>query len=78
MARSSNDLPSTRVPGSTAEKRDETGKLIQKRYYGKDGRATKNIDYGHDYTGVGDPHAHDWDWTKTPPRQPPRTLKSGE
>ena len=78
MARSSNDLQSTGDPGNTAEKRDESGKLIQKRHYGKDGRATKNIDYGHDHTGVGDPHAPDWDWTKAPPRQPPRALKPGE
>jgi len=61
-----------------AEKRDGSGELIQKRYYGLDGRAAKNIDYGHDHTGAGDPHAHDWDWAKNPPRQPPRTLKPGE
>jgi len=73
-----NDLPSTGTPASVAEKKDASGNVIQKRYYGPDGRALKNIDYGHDHTGVGDPHAHDWDWTKTPPRQPPRPLKSGE
>ena len=78
MSRSSNDLPSSGKPESTAVKRDAGGKLIQQRHYGKDGRAAKNINYGNDHTGVGDPHAHDWDWTKTPPRQPPRALNPGE
>jgi Bacterial toxin 24 len=78
MARNPSDLPSTGPAGSAAEKRDSSGNIIQKRYYGSDGRAVKNIDYGHDHTGVGDPHAHDWDWTKVPPRQPPRALKPGE
>lgn len=73
-----NDLPSKAAPNSVAKKKDATGKVIQKRFFGPDGRAEKNIDYGHDHTGVGDPHAHDWDWTKTPPRQPPRPLKAGE
>lgn len=72
------DRPSTGTPGSVAEKKDAYGKVIQKRYYGSDGGAFKNIDYGHDHTGVGDPHVHDWDWTKIPPRQPPRPLKPGE
>ena len=72
------DLPPTGPPGATVEKTDDSGNVIQKRMYGKDGRAVTNIDYGHDHTGVGDPHAHDWDWSKVPPRQPPRPLKSGE
>ena len=75
MARSSNDLPATGSPGGFAEKLDSNGDLIQKRLYGKDGRAIKNIDYGHDHSGVGNPHAHDWDWTATPPGQPARSLK---
>jgi len=73
-----NDLPANGVPGSTVEKRDSQGNLLQKRSYGKDGRAATNIDFGHDHTGAGDPHAHDWDWTKTPPRQLPRPLAPGE
>lgn len=78
MARSSKDLPSNGAPNGTAEKKSASGAVIQRRYYGPDGRAEKNIDYGHDHAGVGDPHAHDWDWTKVPPRQPPRALKPGE
>lgn len=56
----------------------EAGKLIQRRYYGADGRAAKNIDFGHDHNGAGDPHAHDWDWTQPVPRQPARPLQPGE
>ena len=78
MARSSGDLSSIGAPNTVAEKRDVSGLLIQKRYYGADGRATKNIDYGHDHSDVGDPHAHDWDWSTAPPRQPARAMKPGE
>jgi hypothetical protein len=36
-------------------------------------------DFGEDQNhGAGDPHAHDWDWTKTPPRQPGRPLGPDE
>lgn len=34
-------------------------------------------DFGHDH-GAGDPHAHDWDWSKIPPRQPGRPIAPGE
>ena len=78
MARSIQDLPSQGTPNGFAEKQDGHGSLIQRRYYGPDGRAVKNIDHGHDHTGVGDPHAHDWDWTKAAPRQGPRALLLGE
>jgi hypothetical protein len=47
------------------------------RTYGKDGRATKDVDYGHDH-GQGDPHVHDWDWSKNSPRQPGRPPRPGE
>jgi RHS repeat-associated protein len=47
------------------------------RTYGPDGRATTDVDKGHDH-GAGDPHAHDWDWGKKPPRQPARPLTPEE
>lgn len=47
------------------------------RFFGEDGRAVKDVDYGHDH-GAGDPHVHDWDWTKSPPRQPGRAPRPGE
>ncbi|OYV96170.1 MAG: hypothetical protein B7Z73_01180 [Planctomycetia bacterium 21-64-5] len=78
MARSPDDLPATGTPGSTGEKRDANGNVIQRRFYGLDGRAVKNIDYGHDHIGAGDPHAHDWDWSKKPARRPARALRPGE
>lgn len=74
----SRDLPSQETPNSSIRKTDARGNLIQVRYYGPDGRAAMNIDFGHDHTGVGDPHAHDWDWTKIPPRQASRPLNPGE
>jgi hypothetical protein len=72
------DLPTAGIPNTSREKRDEKGKVIQRRYYGGDGRAVINIDYDHDH-GAGQPHAHDWDWTEDPPvRLPGRTLTSSE
>ncbi len=47
------------------------------RIYGPDGKARKDIDYGHSH-GKGDPHIHDWDWTKPNPRQPGRKSRPGE
>ncbi len=40
------------------------GKTI--REYGKDGKAIRDIDYGHNH-GAGDPHIHDWDWSGPKP-----------
>ncbi len=77
MMRSPQDLPMLGPPNGTRNK-VVSGKTIQIRHYGSDGRATKNIDYGHDHTGAGDPHAHDWDWSKKPARQGARRLEPGE
>jgi uncharacterized protein RhaS with RHS repeats len=71
------DLPAKGPPGSSAAKDDGKGNG-QIRDYGKDGRAKTDYDFGHDHTGAGDPHAHDWDWTKKPPRQPPRPIEPNE
>lgn len=71
------DLPATgQEPDSTRVKDDGNGNG-QIRDYGPDGRAVKDFDFGHDH-GAGDPHAHDWDWNKTPPRQPGRSLGPNE
>jgi hypothetical protein len=62
-------------PGSSTEFPAEGGgKTV--RTYGPEGRAVTDVDYGHDHTGAGDPHVHDWD--KKRPRQPPRAPKPGE
>ena len=80
---SSNSGPPTRTPAKGAP--NTTVTLPAKggstdRTYGPDGRATTDIDRGHDHTGVGDPHAHDWDWSKPSPdqRQDPRPLTPEE
>jgi hypothetical protein len=53
-------------------------KVIQRRYYGGDGKAILNIDFDHDH-GAGKPHGHDWDWTQDPPvRLPGRALTPSE
>lgn len=71
-------LPKMGNPNTSVVRRDRRGKIIQRRFYGGDGKAIKNIDYDHDH-GAGKPHAHDWDWTQDPPiRLPGRPLKAGE
>ncbi len=65
--------PATGPPDSTAVfPKANGGKTI--RRFGPDGRAIQDIDYGHDH-GAGDPHIHDWDWDKKPPRRPGVTPK---
>ena len=70
------DLPGKGKPNSSAAKDNGSGKG-QIREYGPDGRAKKDFDFGHDH-GAGDPHAHDWDWSKNPPRQPGRPIGPDE
>ena len=43
------------------------------RIFGEDGRAMRDIDWGHNH-GTGDPHQHPWDWTQDPPRQPSQPV----
>ena len=38
------------------------------RVYGPNGDAVTDYDFGHDHTGDGDPHAHDWNPTRGRPR----------
>jgi len=75
MSRS--QLPSTGNSNSSVIERNRRGKIIRRRYFGSDGKAIKNIDY-EAHHGAPSPHAHDWDWKKEPPRQPPRPLIPGE
>jgi RHS repeat-associated protein len=76
MSTRAGDLPARGKPNSTTAKDDGRGNG-QIRDYGKDGRAKTDYDFGHDH-GAGDPHAHDWDWSKKPPRQPGRPIEPGE
>jgi hypothetical protein len=75
MAR--DDLPTTGSPNTSRVKRDRKGNIIQRRYYGPDGKAIKNVDK-EAHHGHPNPHIHDWDWTKDPPRQPWRHPRKGE
>lgn len=71
-------LPTVGNPNTSAEERNKKGKVSRRRYYGRDGKAIKNIDFDHDH-GAGKPHAHDWDWTQAPPvRLPGRPLTASE
>ncbi len=64
-------------PNSTQTFPDPSTGGKTERHYGPVGRAVKDIDYGHDH-GAGDPHLHDWDWSKPDPRQPGRAPLAGE
>ena len=64
-------LKSKSIPNSSVDLYSVDGKLLQRRFYGDDGRATVDVDFSH---GNGDgthtfPHIHNWDWTKSKPRQ---------
>lgn len=49
------------------------------RDYDEHGHAKVEYDFGHDHTGAGDPHAHDWIWSAPKPvRGKPRPLLPGE
>ncbi len=41
------------------------------RWYGPDGKAVSDFDYGHDHNGAGDPHVHWWDWGPAIPKRGP-------
>ena len=61
---------------AAADNGDGTGTI---RQYGPDGNATTDYDFGHDHTGAGDPHGHDWNWNGSKPiRGPARPLGPGE
>jgi RHS repeat-associated protein len=69
--------PSRGVPNSSQTFPDGRGGETT-RHFGPDGRATKDVDSGHDH-GAGDPHVHDWDWTGDKPiRQGGRPPEEGE
>ena len=58
----SSGLPYKGTPNSTAEKKYADGKVSQKRWYGPDGKPTKDIDYG-DHNKPNNhpnPHQHNW------------------
>jgi hypothetical protein len=60
--------------------RDDGNGKGQIRDYGPDGRPKTDFDFGHDHTGAGDPHAHDFDHSKQPrdARSEPRPIRPNE
>lgn len=70
-------LPTNADPNTSKVEYDSSGNVIRRRYFDGNGRAIKNIDY-QPHHGHPVPHAHDWDWTKQPVRQPARPLRPGE
>ena len=64
-------LKAVGVPDSSVDLYSDDGRLLQRRFYGEDGKATLDVDFSH---GNGDgthtfPHIHTWDWTNPNPRQ---------
>jgi len=70
-----NRTPSSGQPDTTERVPGASPGSYTERTYGPDGRATVDIDHGHDHKQNGDPHAHDWVGGK---RQPPRNLTPDE
>lgn len=60
-------------PNSSIDLYDKKGNLLQRRFYGEDGKATLDVDFSH---GNGDGshsflHKHIWDWSKDYPQRLP-------
>ncbi len=64
------DLPKLNEYGKPNSRADlyKNGRLKQSRWYGPDGRATRNRDYFHGGE-MEFPHDHKWDWNINPPRE---------
>lgn len=63
-------LSTTGEPNSSADLYNEEG-LKQRRYYGPDGKAEKDIDYRHGGDTHKFPHEHYWDWSSGNPKRIP-------
>jgi len=65
------DLGAKGEPNSSEDLVDENGELIQRRFYGPDGKVEYDIDFKHGNSDGSHnfPHRHDWDWNQNPPRQ---------
>ena len=70
------DLPSTWFPNSRFDLRNSAGQRTQQRWFGPDGRATRNRDWSHGNRGGGHrfPHDHRWNWNNIPPRGRPENV----
>ena len=67
-------LDPTGRPNSSEDLVDGDGKVIQRRYYGPDGKAEFDVDYtnhGNPNAHPTVPHGHEWRWDLNP-KNPPR------
>ena len=60
--RFSKNLPKESEPNSTKDLLNPDGTIKQRRYYGPDGKATKDRDYNHPGDKHSFPHDHEWEW----------------
>lgn len=66
-------------PNSIHEEYNRDGSLKQRRQFGKNGQAEKDVDYSHGGIGHKFPHVHDWNWKDGKPnRDNSRKPKEGE
>ncbi len=57
------DLSTKGKPNSTEDLLNPDGTIKKRRYYGPDGKATRDTDYNHTDDGTHKfPHNHDWEW----------------
>lgn len=57
------------APNSVRERKDSTGKVVQRRYYDQEGKARADEDLSDHGTPIfhSNPHYHTWDWSKGKP-----------
>lgn len=60
--KTSESLRTTGKPNSEQTIRNPDGTIKQRRFYGPDGKALKDIDYNHGGVGHRFPHQHKWSW----------------
>lgn len=60
-------------PNSSIDLYDKKGNLLQRRFYGKDGKVTIAVDFSHGNEDGSHsfPHKHVWDWSKGYPQRLP-------
>jgi hypothetical protein len=68
-----NKLPMEGKPNSSMDRVDDSGNLIQRRYYDENGRPVRDVDFtdhGNPKQHTEVPHEHIWDWSD--PNKPKR------